>query len=155
MGNTVQARFVKLQGKISIEEFNFIIVVSQKFDTLINMELFLNVFWNHWKGLQHELKGNSKIKVYGLYFWECHLSFPMNLGGKSNIRYLKFSNESGWKIKHKVPYWGKFRWVKVMNFSWNFVTFSRWEFSPTKIVPNEKFSQWKTVTGELIFLSGN
>ena len=45
MENSALARFVKLQGKTSIVEFNFIKVVGQKSDGVINMELFLNVFW--------------------------------------------------------------------------------------------------------------
>ena len=64
----VIARFVKLRGKKSIIEFNLIKVVHQKSDTVINIELFLNVSWNYWNGLEHEVKGNSKRKVYGLYF---------------------------------------------------------------------------------------
>ena len=39
----VIARFVKLRGKKSIIEFNLIKVVDQKSDTVINIELFLNV----------------------------------------------------------------------------------------------------------------
>ena len=63
MENSALARFVKLQGKISIVEFTFIKVVGQTSDGVINTELFLNVFWKVW---QLEVKGNSKIKVYGL-----------------------------------------------------------------------------------------
>ena len=71
MEDTALARFVTLRGKSSIVEFNFIKVVDQKSDTLTNMKLFLNVFWNYWKGWRFEIKGNSKIKVYGLYLWDC------------------------------------------------------------------------------------
>ena len=45
--------------------------------------------------------------------WDCGLNFRRNLGRKSNIWYLEFS--------------------------WNFVTFSRRELFPTKI-----FSRWRT-----------
>ena len=44
MGTNAVARFVKLRGKASFVEFNFIKVVGQKSDTVINMKLFLNVF---------------------------------------------------------------------------------------------------------------
>ena len=67
MENSALARFVKSGGKKSIVELNFIKVVGQKSDAIINMELFLNVFWNYWKGWRLEVKGNSKIKVYGLH----------------------------------------------------------------------------------------
>ena len=88
MENSALARFLKLRGKTSIVELNFIKAEGRKSDAVINMELSLNVFWNSWKDWPFEVKGNSKIKVYGLYLWDCGLSFPRNLGGKSNIRYL-------------------------------------------------------------------
>ena len=44
MENSALARFVKSGGKKSIVELNFIKVVGQKSDAIINMELFLNVF---------------------------------------------------------------------------------------------------------------
>ena len=43
MGNSAVARFVKIRGKAFIAEFNFIKVPGQKFDAVINTELFLNV----------------------------------------------------------------------------------------------------------------
>ena len=85
MGNSALARFVKLRGKASIAEINFIKVVGQKSDAVIDMELFLNVFWNYWKCWRHEVRGNSKIKVHGLYLWDCGMSFPGTLGFKSYI----------------------------------------------------------------------
>ena len=85
MENSALARFVKLQGKTSIAEFTFIKVVGQQSDGVINTEFFLNVFW---KGWQLEVKGNSKIKVYGIYLWDFCLCFPRNLGGKSKMRYF-------------------------------------------------------------------
>ena len=102
-------------------------LVGQKSDSVINMELFVNVFVNYWKGWRHEVKKNSKIKVYYLYLWGCGLSFPRNLDGKSNIRYLIGENFVGEKL----------------------------EFSSKKIVPNKNFSQWKTLPAEHIFPSGN
>ena len=42
--NSALARFLKLRGKASIVESNFIKVVAQKSDSVINTELFLNVF---------------------------------------------------------------------------------------------------------------
>ena len=44
MENSALARLVKSGGKKSIVELNFIKVVGQKSDAVINMELFLNVF---------------------------------------------------------------------------------------------------------------
>ena len=41
---TVLARFVKLRGKTSLVEFDFSKFLGQKFDAVIDMELFLNVF---------------------------------------------------------------------------------------------------------------
>ena len=43
MGNSALLRFVKLGGKTCIVDFNFIKVVGQKSDAVIDMELFLNV----------------------------------------------------------------------------------------------------------------
>ena len=43
MENSALARFVKLRGKRSIVEFNFIKGVGQKSDAVMNIELFLNV----------------------------------------------------------------------------------------------------------------
>ena len=44
MENNCLARFVKLRGKTSIVEFDFSKLLGQKFDAVIDMELFLNVF---------------------------------------------------------------------------------------------------------------
>ena len=66
MRSSAPARFVKLRGKTSIVEYNFSKIVGQKSEAVINMELFLDVFSNYWKGWRHKIKGNSKIKVYGL-----------------------------------------------------------------------------------------
>ena len=140
MGNSALARFVKLWGKISIVEFSFIKVVGQKSDAIINVEFFLNVFWNYWKGWWDEVRGNSKIKVYGLYLWDCGLSFPWNLGGKSNIRYIIVDNFFGekWRIFLEIS-----SLFPVENFP-------RRKLSPMKIFPDEKyftcrthFSKWK------------
>ena len=81
MENSALVRFVKLWGKTSIVEFSFIKVAGPKFDAVINTERLLNVFWNYWKGWRLEVRGNSKIKIYGLYLWDCGLRFPRNLGG--------------------------------------------------------------------------
>ena len=43
MEDSALARFVKLRGKTTIEEFNFIKVVGQKY----NMKRFLNVFGHY------------------------------------------------------------------------------------------------------------
>ena len=126
MENSALARLVKSGGKKSIVELNFIKVVGQKSDAVINMELFLNVFWNYWKGWRLEVKGNSKIKVYGHTFVRLCLKSP---------------DESVWKIKHKVPYRGK-----VTNFSWNFCHFflSRKKIFPMKnFTCRTHFSKWK------------
>ena len=112
---------IKLQGKTSIVEVSFIKVVGQKPDTVINMNFVLNVSWNSWKGWRYEVRGNSKIKAYGLYLW------------------LTFPDELWWKIKHKVPYRGKFCLRKVIKFSWNFVTFTRGYFSRRKLSLMETF----------------
>ena len=69
MENSALARFVKLQGKTSIVEFNFIKVVGQKSDGVINTELFLNVFWKDW---QLEVKGNE-------FFLKFHHFFPSRI----------------------------------------------------------------------------
>ena len=60
--NSTLARFVKLQGKTSIVEFNFIKVVDQKFWCWNSYETTERVDGN-------EVKGCSKIKVYGLNLW--------------------------------------------------------------------------------------
>ena len=128
MGNSAVARFVKIRGKAFIVEFNFIKVAGQKFDPVINTELFLNVSWNCWKGWQHEVKGNSKIKVCGLYLWESGLSFLKNLGEKSNIRYLTAENF----IREK---W----WIFLDILSlFSIDSFPQLKLSPVKIFPYEK-----------------
>ena len=43
MGNSTLASFVKLRGKTSIVEFNFMKVVRQKSDAAVNVKLFQNV----------------------------------------------------------------------------------------------------------------
>ena len=105
--------------------------MAQNSDAVINMKLFLNVFWNYRKGWRLEVKENSKKKS----LWSIFVRLWLNIFKKS-----------GWKIKHKVPYRGK-----VTNFSWNFVTFSRLEFSPTNVVPNEKFFLMENFTCETHF----
>ena len=45
----------KLRGKSSTVEFNFIKFVRQKLFTVINMELFLNIFWSYWTGWRLEV----------------------------------------------------------------------------------------------------
>ena len=104
MGNSVLARILKLWGKRSIVVVNFMKVVNQKSDAVINMELFLDVFWNCWKGWGHEVRGNLKMKVYDLYLWGCGLSFLSNLDGKSNLRNLIRENFVGekWRISPKI-----------------------------------------------------
>ena len=44
MRNIALARFGKLPGKTNIVGFNFIKVVGQKLNAVINIELFLKVF---------------------------------------------------------------------------------------------------------------
>ena len=80
------------------------------------------IVWNYWKFWRYKVKGKSKIKVYGLRFWDSGLNFRRNLCRKSNIWYLEIS--------------------------WNFVIFSRRELFPTKIFPDGEpdehiFFKWK------------
>ena len=139
MGNSLLAKFLKLRGKTSIVEFNFIKVVGQKSDAVTNMERFLKVFWNYWNGWRHEVKGNSKIKLYSLCLWDCDLSFPRNLGEKSNIKYLTGENFVGEK-------WHMFLEISSL---FSVKNFPLPKLSPIKIFPNEKlylpntFSKWK------------
>ena len=72
--------------------------------------------WNYWKCWRHKVKGNSKIKVYGLCLWDCGFNFRRNLSRKSSIWYLEIS--------------------------WNVVTFPCRELSPTKIFPNGNLTWW-------------
>ena len=125
MENSALARFVKLQGKTSIAEFTFIKVVGQKSDGVINTEFFLNVFW---KGWQLEVKGNSKIKIYGIYLWDFGYVFrgiwvenqTWGTSGESDEFFLKFHH-----------------------------------FFPSRILPNKFFSPLKTLPVEHIFPSRN
>ena len=66
-------------------------------------------------GRRHEVKGNLKIEVYGLS--------------------LKSPEESGWKIKHNVPYRQKFVGGKMANFSRHFFL--------SRIFPDKNCPQWK------------
>ena len=120
MRNRALARFVKLPGKTSIVEFNFIKVAGQKSDAVIDMKLFLNVFWNYWKGWQHEVKGKSKFTVY-IFETVAYVD-----------RQILVENQN-------VPYRGKYRWGKVANFSWNFVAFPVEKFLRGKIFPMKFF----------------
>ena len=119
MRNSTLTRFVKLRAKASFVGFNFNKVVGQASDAVINMEVFLNIFWKDW---QHEGKWNSKIKVYGLHLWDCGLSFPMNLGGKSTITYFIGENFAGESDEF-------------------FLKFCR--IFPSRIFPDENCPQWK------------
>ena len=105
--------------------------------------LKMKIFWSFLKLLK-ELIAWSQGKLKNKSFWSIFVWL-----------WLKFPEESGWKIKHNVPYWGTFRRGKETSFSWNVVTFSRREFSTTKIFPNENFSRWKKFPAKHNFLGGN
>ena len=91
------------------------------------MELLLNFFLKLLKGLtargQWKLKNNSLWSIY-VRLW------------------LKFPKVSGWKIKHKVPYWGEFRrgklpFLKILSL-FPLENFLQQKLFPMKIFPDEK-----------------
>ena len=116
----------KLRGKTSIAEFNFIKVVGQKSDAVINMELFLNVLYEI-KGLTAWSQTKLKNKSLWSIFVRLWLKFPEESGRKIK-RYFIGENFVGekWRIFLEIP-----SLFPVENFP-------RRKFYPMKIFPDEK-----------------
>ena len=106
------------------------------------MEFFLNVSLNYWRGWPHKVKVDLKMKVHGLCLWDCGLSFPRNLGGKSRVTllgkissgksdefFLKFRHFFPWRIfsKENCPQW---KFFPMKNFTCR-TQFSKWKLKLT------------------------